>query len=305
MDCKLLITKSGMSINSPVSGKNNTTIEKIIKSKQIIDQYINEFGFDCSDHFKNIDEIYLMKCLDSGYSFYYPFKIQGGEDLYQHLEKFDFYYLTDRWEFETVSKLIHKGANLLEIGCGNGYALEIFKKNGISCHGLELNQRAISQCISKGLNVSLDNMRDFAELKYNSFDAVCAFQLLEHLSEVDEFISNSIKLLKQGGNLIVSVPNNDSFGHKYNTLNLPPHHMGLWNKFAFESLEKFYPVKLKQILFSPLDTDQENDFKIHYSNAFAKLPIFLRSISRFPSLFKYLVPERKKGYTILAIFEKI
>jgi hypothetical protein len=36
------------------------------------------------------------------------------------------------------------------------------------------------------------------------------------------------------------------------TLNLPPHHAGLWNKESFENLSTFFPFKLESIDIEPL-----------------------------------------------------
>jgi 2-polyprenyl-3-methyl-5-hydroxy-6-metoxy-1,4-benzoquinol methylase len=292
-------------IKSPITGSTNTVVEKIIDSKEIISLYSDQFNFDASSYFKDLEEIYVVKCLDTNYRFYYPFSIQGKEDIYKHLQNVDFYYLEDRWEFGAVCKLIAAGSSLLELGCGNGYALENFKKNGISCKGLELNQEAIKTCIEKGLDVLSSPLHEYADQNESLFDVVCAFQLLEHLADVDYFIKNSLKLLKRGGSFIVSVPNNDSFGHLYNILNLPPHHMGLWNKKVFLALQKYYPMKLEKVLFTPLDPSQLKDFKAHYATVLGKLPFLLRSISRFPALFNVIVPKRLKGYTIVAIFKKV
>jgi hypothetical protein len=81
--------------------------------------------------------------------------------------------------------------------------------------------------------------------------------------------------------------------------------MGLWNKKVFLALQKYYPMKLEKVLFTPLDPSQLKDFKAHYATVLGKLPFLLRSISRFPALFNAIVPKRLKGYTIVAIFKKV
>jgi SAM-dependent methyltransferase len=85
------------------------------------------------------------------------------------------------------------------------------------------------------------------------YDVVCSFQVLEHVYDVKNFIENAIKALKPGGRLIMSVPNNEPYflrHSKYETLNLPPHHMGLWNKEVFQNLPKLFPIALKDVIYS-------------------------------------------------------
>jgi 2-polyprenyl-3-methyl-5-hydroxy-6-metoxy-1,4-benzoquinol methylase len=291
-------------LKSPVTGSKNISREKTIKSKEIIDRYLTEYNFDVSHYFKGIDNIDVLKCEDTGYTFYYPFTIQGNEDLYQHLEHLEFYYLQNRWEFKIPPIFSKAGAKLLEIGCGNGHALKLYKENGIDCTGLELNSDAISNCEQKGLSVFNKTVEEFSLNHSESFDIVCAFQLLEHLSDINSFLTASIKLLKPNGYLIISVPNNNSFGHIFNTLNLPPHHMGLWKEESFSALTKYFSINLKKIYYTPLDKEQKKDLKVHYKNVLGKMPIGIRSISRFSWFFNFFVPKRKKGYTIVAVFQK-
>lgn len=291
-------------LKSPITGTKNLSLLTSINSQDIINRYQKEYNFDVSHYFSELDKIHVLKCEDTGYRFYFPYSIQGNEDLYEHLEHFDFYYLQDRWEFEIPPFFSKPGSKLLEIGCGNGYALSLFTKKGIDCTGLELNKDAIKICEEKGLSVYNKTVEEFSLNQSGNFDTVCAFQLLEHLSDISSFLTASIKLLKPNGYLIISVPNNDSFGHKFNTLNLPPHHMGLWNRDSFNALSKYFPIDVKRTYFTPLDKEQKKDLEVHYKNIIGKMPIGIRSLSRFSELFNSFVPMRKKGYTIVMVFQK-
>ena len=37
---------------------------------------------------------------------------------------------------------------------------------------------------------------------------------------------------------------------KFSTLNLPPHHMGLWNKEIFQNLVKIFPIEIIEVKYS-------------------------------------------------------
>jgi SAM-dependent methyltransferase len=291
-------------IKSPITGSRNIVKKKTIKSQEIIDRYLSEYHIDVSHYFKNLDNIDILECTDTGYLFYYPFVIQGNEDLYKHLENLKFYYLPNRWEFRIPTLFAKSGSKLLEIGCGNGHALKLYKLQGIDCAGLELNSDAITFCEKNELCVINKTVEEFSVNNSEKFDIVCAFQLLEHLSDINGFLTASIKLLKPNGYIIISVPNNNSFGHKFNTLNLPPHHMGLWKEESFSALTKYFSINLKKIYYTPLDKTQKNELKTHYKNVLGNMPFGIRSLSRFSWFFNLFVSKRKKGYTIVAVFQK-
>ena len=70
-----------------------------------------------------------------------------------------------------------------------------------------------------------------------------------------DFIKDSLLALKPNGKLIIGVPNNNPFlfvNDKYHTLNLPPHHAGLWNKKSLKSLEQIFNIELVSLQYEPL-----------------------------------------------------
>ena len=88
------------------------------------------------------------------------------------------------------------------------------------------------------------------------YDIICSFQVLEHVTEVGEFIDACLKCLKPGGLLIYAVPNNNPFLYKhdkFNVLNLPPHHAGLWNKISLLNIEKFFDLTVINYKVEPID----------------------------------------------------
>jgi SAM-dependent methyltransferase len=81
---------------------------------------------------------------------------------------------------------------------------------------------------------------------------VCSFQVLEHIYDVKSFLEASLHVLKPKGKLIIGVPNNEPYflGYdKYATLNLPPHHMGLWNKSVFEKVAPLFNLKIIDVQY--------------------------------------------------------
>lgn len=242
-------------IISPVTGKGNIEIVKRISSSQIIRQYKEELNIETNMYFEGLDEVLICECKESLYRFYHPAKISGNDLFYEELqEKRPSGYYSWRWEHEKALDEIEKNDYVLDIGCGSGFFLSKLTDKTPNVRGLEYNDLAIRQCEEKKLSVIKSSIQDFAESNKDVFDVVCAFQVLEHISDVQSFIKSCLEVLKPNGKLIIGVPNNNPYLFKhdiYHTLNLPPHHIGLWNKKSLKRLSNIFPMKNIKMLIEP------------------------------------------------------
>ena len=241
-------------IKSPLTNSDNTKIISKINSDYIVNMYRESYSIDVARFFSDIPEVQIVECLDTGYKFFHPFNISGDGLFYENLQKYEWYYMPWKWEHQETAKKIQPGMKVLEVGCAEGDFIEkITKEFGGLCTGLELNEHAAKKASSKGLNVEVKSIQNFSDENEGLFDIVCSFQVLEHVDSVKEFIESMVKCLKNGGKLIIGVPNNDSFlGLSDNLLNIPPHHMGLWNKQSLASLTNIFPIELVQFHFESL-----------------------------------------------------
>lgn len=227
--------------NSPITGKNNTELTDTFLSKDIIRIYKDQLGLDVSSFFENKNEFYLFRDNDTGYRFYYPEELAGDGKFYEALQNRlgEEYYHTWKFENQLAYDEINQGDKVLDIGCGNGNFLIRAKERTKEVYGLELNERAAGECRKKDLEVYSELIQEHAQTHEGFYDVVCMFQVLEHIYNVKDFLDASLKVLKPGGKIIIGVPNSEPYflGYdKYCTLNLPPHHMGLWNKKVFNTL---------------------------------------------------------------------
>ncbi|HUS02522.1 MAG TPA: class I SAM-dependent methyltransferase [Chitinophagaceae bacterium] len=297
-----------MIVKSPVTLSNNTKLIETIPVKTIIEQYRSLLDMDVSNYFTGLDNIYMYECLDTGFRFYYPENIFGDEAFYAELQKKDFYYNPWIWENKAALNNIKPGSKILEVGCGTGSFLQVMQKKGFDCTGVELNQSAVDVCRQKGLNVFKQLLEEHVIEHSEMYDVVCSFQVLEHVYDVHSFITSSLKCLKPGGKLIMAVPNNNPWFLKYdklNTLNMPPHHSGLWNKETFLQLPRFFPVKVIRILIEPIY--DRMPFLYVYLKHF-KLNLLYKIFKSIPPGItnRGLLPLKwfVKGKCVLAIFEK-
>lgn len=298
-------------IQSPVTGSNNTTLTEEFSTATIIEKYKDQ-GLDVSRYFKGLDKISLYTCNDSGYRFYYPFSIFGDEVFYEALQKnMATYYGENKWEHVEAKKMIGNGEKVLEIGAGSGFFLQQLQSLNADITGLELNNQAIKTAEEKGITILNELIEDHVQNNREKYDVVCSFQVLEHISNIKGFLTDSLSVLKKGGKLIIGVPHNNPFIYrhdKWHTLNLPPHHAGLWNRASFETLSTFFNIKLKSVSIEPIKEYKEwylAQKKYYATNSPAKAAL-MGIVPRFVyKRFLKLIRSKVEGRNILVMYEKM
>ena len=243
-----------MEILSPLTHKNKITKIKTISTEYISSVYKGGFDIETNSFFEGIENVDLYECDVTGYKFFAPFNVAGDGKFYEALQKYEWYYMPWKWEHQQTASLLKPGMNVLEVGCAEGAFLSKIKIDfKVNCVGLELNESACESAKSKGLEVNLETIQAYSENHIEEFDIVCSFQVLEHIDDVYSFIEAMTKTLKKGGKLIIGVPNDDSFyGKLESVLNMPPHHMGLWNEKSLSSLTNIFNLKDPDFYFEPL-----------------------------------------------------
>ena len=209
---------------SPITGNSNVTFEYDIPVQYIIDGWKKgELKIDVSKTFKDLSKIEVYKCNETGLRFYAPANVAGDSRFYERLQETDWYYMPWKWEHQLTAKFIKPNDKILEVGCGRGdFIKRIANENQVECVGLELNESVATE---KGpVKIYNRYIEDYGSEHPGKFDLVCSFQVLEHIPSVGSFMEGQINALKEGGLLIIGVPNNDAF-IKYNKmelLNMPP-----------------------------------------------------------------------------------
>ena len=93
---------------------------------------------------------------------------------------------------------------VLEIGCGNGYVLEQLAKQGAICTGLEPGPQTAAVS-----NPNIKIIRGFfpSALIKEKFDLIMHFNVLEHVSNLENALAEQMNLLNEGGSILLGVPN--------------------------------------------------------------------------------------------------
>ena len=99
---------------------------------------------------------------------------------------------------------------VLDAGCGNGGKTNYFSKFTDKIHGIDLIEENIREAKNKydGENIffEIGNLEKLP-FKDNIFDLIYSCWTIEHLRNPEKFLNESFRVLKQGGKLILWVPN--------------------------------------------------------------------------------------------------
>jgi SAM-dependent methyltransferase len=115
---------------------------------------------------------------------------------------------------------------LLDIGCNEGRGLVLYRQNGFTAEGLELNARAADVARSRGFRVYEEDIADLAPTL--PFDYVVLSNVLEHALDPRRMLRDVRRILAAGGEVWISLPNRRSwlralFGRAWINWHVPFH----------------------------------------------------------------------------------
>lgn len=97
------------------------------------------------------------------------------------------------------------GKSFVDIGCGTGIMLSVLGKLGFDMTGLDINERALTYAANK-TSAKLVRKTIFQYRPGAVFDAVGAFDVLEHVRDDQAFLVRCAELLNKDGLLFLTVP---------------------------------------------------------------------------------------------------
>jgi ubiquinone/menaquinone biosynthesis C-methylase UbiE len=132
-----------------------------------------------------------------------------------------------------LRKYIHRG-RVLELGCARGYFVEMLESAGYQAVGIDISYTALSRGVK-----NIDKVETDAEslpFSSNSFDAIVAIHVLEHLPSPYKALLECSRVLKRRGLLLAITPDKESLIAKlafhmvrYTALK-NPYHVSLMNR---------------------------------------------------------------------------
>lgn len=188
----------------------------------------------------------FLKCLKCGLIFSDP--ILSSSKIEGFYKKSDFNYSSEsdylkKVYFKYLTQEIReldKNANILEIGCGNGFFMdELYKRGYKNIYGVEPGKKSVdkaSRKIKKNIRINIFKKGLFAPKR---FDLVLSFHTLDHVVDLSAFLKEVNAVLKKGGKLFFVVHDTDGlsvrlFGEKSPIFDLE--HIFLFNKNSLSNI---------------------------------------------------------------------
>lgn len=119
------------------------------------------------------------------------------------------------------------GANILDLGCADGsFIKHAAQELNATPFGLDISPKAVKQAQGIGVNAAVANFESPLPLPDNHFDLIFVLEVIEHIYDTDQLISEAYRLLKPHGTLILSTPNLASLKNRIRLLfNLYPENL--------------------------------------------------------------------------------
>lgn len=133
-------------------------------------------------------------------------------------------------------------AKILDIGCGDGFHLNLLKTYGNktwTVEGIDISDRAAAAAARNDIKVHVGNVETI-DLPENTYDLAIMLQTIEHVEKPDEVLRGARRLLKPGGRLVIVTDNTGApdfglfKGGYWGGYHFPRH----WNLFNKNSLTK-------------------------------------------------------------------
>ncbi|MCF6386919.1 class I SAM-dependent methyltransferase [Mycobacterium sp. MBM] len=104
------------------------------------------------------------------------------------------------------------GRDVLEAGPGEGYGADLIADRARSVTGVDYDEQAVAHIRAKypRVQMHLGNLANLP-LPDDSVDVVVNFQVIEHLWDQGQFVAECARVLRPGGQLLMSTPNRITF----------------------------------------------------------------------------------------------
>jgi ubiquinone/menaquinone biosynthesis C-methylase UbiE len=206
-----------------------------------------------------------------------------------HSEEEYLMYLRHVIAYEFALTKLSSEDNLLEVGCGEGYGTKMISSNVKKIVGLDVDSDLIvyatekyssENCIYQyydGKKIPFDN---------NTFDAAISFQVIEHIEDDRNYVSEVNRVLKPSGIFILTTPNRLTRlkdGQKpYNKFHI--------REYSPQQLEHLLTIGFNKVMVLGIQARKEIR-----EREFRRIAKIQRKISLDPLNIRALIPEEVKN----------
>ena len=147
--------------------------------------------------------------------------------------------------YKFAARLIPKGGEILDLGCGTGYGTVELLSGGTSIVGADVSAEAVAYARAnygrEGVTF-LEASCEALPLTDHQFDLITCFEVIEHLENWRGLLAEAQRLLRPGGSFVVSTPNKAYYAETRGKTGPNPFHTHEFEYAEFESaLKEYFP----------------------------------------------------------------
>jgi len=131
-----------------------------------------------------------------------------------------------------LRRWVPAGGRVLDVGCGTGFLAAAASKEW-EVWGLDPAPEAVAFCRARGLHrVQQASVADLGTGMFPACDAVCFFDVLEHLDDDLAALRGAVRNLAKGGRVLVSVP---AYAWLWSSHDLTHHHRRRYTRSSLQN----------------------------------------------------------------------
>ncbi len=220
----------------PVTGEPAARLVQWVSTKFLINLWRITFRVDPRAIFGERERIGLWESPTGLYFFDPP--LEGDHAFYSQF--YDILLRRKLWshdairhEFKLASRRIRAGSRVLDVGCG----FASFRKVIPHARYLGLDPNFAGGAINEAKVIN-ETLSTHAAAHPGTYDAVCAFEVIEHVEAPAAMFADMVRATRPGGLIIIGVPHVPSALTRIPNfiLNAPPHHLTWWTETALLEL---------------------------------------------------------------------
>ena len=172
---------------------------------------------------------------ESGLRWYDP-PVVAGAEFYELLGRAFPWYYGAGWDKRLALEVLESRGvrSVAEIGCGRGWFVGEVQRRGTPVFGVELNEAAVREARLAGLPVF--RVDEEIPAGQGAPEAVCLFQVVEHLTDPVGFLQDVIGRHAPRW-ILLSAPCHEALlGRLSDPLSWPPHHLTSWSERGMRHL---------------------------------------------------------------------
>jgi len=128
------------------------------------------------------------------------------------------------------------GRRVLDLGSGEGYGAALLAQTASTVTGIDIDERAVAHSAANYPDVAfrVASVTDLSAFADDSFDAVVAFEVIEHVAEHDRVVAEIARVLAPGGLVVMSTPERGAYSDDRDFTN--PYHVRELTQDEFTAL---------------------------------------------------------------------